>query len=331
MARGRMLNKTVSLSTKFAALPDDTCRLLATWTIPHLDKNGVFYGEAAIVRSLIFTLREDITTAKVETYLKAMERVGLMYRFTADGHTWQVWPGFSDNQPGLREERERSDYPLPPARENPATARENPATAGNTPAEVEVEVEREVEVEVEDSADAALPHPSSALKNPQIGSSTPLEANTVAAQTIAPDPPHTFEDTESTTTDPTPKKNRTRAPKTADADANPNHQALFAAIAECCHMDARLTGGRIGKAAKELWHAVHATPEQVSTFKAWWFANDWRGQKGSPPTLGQLSEFWQQAQDGAAAGNAIANAARKRESAGDIAIRRLAERYGNGQ
>ena len=36
MARGRMLNRSVSLSAKFQALPDDTSRLLATWIIPQL-------------------------------------------------------------------------------------------------------------------------------------------------------------------------------------------------------------------------------------------------------------------------------------------------------
>lgn len=157
MARGRMLNKTVSLSNKFAVLPDDTCRLLATWTIPHLDKRGVFYGEPAIVRSMIFPMREDITTAQVAGYLRAMVAAGLINLFQAGGHTWQVWPGFIDNQKGLHTDREASDYPPSPecsqpapdseqtAGVNPATAGELPATAGNDPPEGEGEVEGEGE------------------------------------------------------------------------------------------------------------------------------------------------------------------------------------------
>jgi len=45
MARGRMLNKKVSRSLQFDQLPDDTCRLLATWTVAHLDVNGVFCAD----------------------------------------------------------------------------------------------------------------------------------------------------------------------------------------------------------------------------------------------------------------------------------------------
>ena len=70
MARGRMVNHSISRSLKFNQLPDDTCRLLATWIISHLDKNGVFYGDPVMVRSLIFPRRVDIEVAQVEAYLR---------------------------------------------------------------------------------------------------------------------------------------------------------------------------------------------------------------------------------------------------------------------
>ncbi len=54
MAKGRMLNRETSLSLKLNALVNDTTRLLATWTIPHLDKHGVFHADAQIVKSLVF-------------------------------------------------------------------------------------------------------------------------------------------------------------------------------------------------------------------------------------------------------------------------------------
>ncbi|MCG3208649.1 MAG: hypothetical protein FOGNACKC_02261 [Anaerolineae bacterium] len=115
MARGRMLNNSISLSLKFNQLPDDTCRLLATWTISHLDKNGVFYGLAVSVKSLVMPHRADISVEQVESYLQAMERVGLIRRFAANGLMWQWWPTFTDNQIGLRPERESSDFPEPPS------------------------------------------------------------------------------------------------------------------------------------------------------------------------------------------------------------------------
>ncbi len=163
MARGRMLNKTVSLSMKFAALPDDTCRLLATWTIPQLDCHGVFYADPATVRSLIFPMREDITTATIEQYITAMESVGLIRLFTAQGRRWQEWSGFADNQVGLRADRESSDFPDPLqyADTPPDNAGNLPESirqvAGKLPAEGEYEVEVEGKVKENRTADAVAP------------------------------------------------------------------------------------------------------------------------------------------------------------------------------
>lgn len=114
MARGRLINQSICASLKFHNLPDDTCRLFASWTIAHLDKNGVFYGNAQMVKSTIFPRRTDITVEQIESYLQAMEQLGLIIRFVADGDEWQWWPGFLDNQPNLRREREKTGYPLPP-------------------------------------------------------------------------------------------------------------------------------------------------------------------------------------------------------------------------
>lgn len=116
MARGRMLNNKVSASRQMNdLLPDDTCRLLATWLISHLDKNGVFYGEPVMVKSLVFPRRADVTVDQIEYYLQAMEHAELIVRFQARGETWLWYPSFPDNQVGLRAERESSDFPLPPA------------------------------------------------------------------------------------------------------------------------------------------------------------------------------------------------------------------------
>lgn len=118
-----MVNNSISLSIKFNQLPDDTCRLLATWIISHLDKNGVFYGDSNTVKSLVLPFRSDITIERVETYLQAMERIGLITRFEENGLLWQWWPTFADNQVGLRPEREATSFPFPPA-----------APAGTSPA-----------------------------------------------------------------------------------------------------------------------------------------------------------------------------------------------------
>lgn len=135
MARGRMLNKTVSLSQKFANLPDDTCRLLATWSIAFLDYRGVFYAEPAIVRSQVMPLSDDITNAKIAVYLQAMEDVGLIARFEANDRKWMQWPGFGDNQIGLRRKRESTDFPAPPGWVDDDDANDVEHDGGNLPEE----------------------------------------------------------------------------------------------------------------------------------------------------------------------------------------------------
>jgi hypothetical protein len=108
-----MLNKKVSGSKQMDDLPDDTCRLLATWLIPHLDKNGVFHGDPLMVKNLVFTRRSDIDTGAIDRYLLDMELVGLIVRFYARGEWWIQYPNFAANQAGLRPERETTDFPSP--------------------------------------------------------------------------------------------------------------------------------------------------------------------------------------------------------------------------
>lgn len=177
MAIGRLLNRKVVLSVAMHTLPDDTARLLATWMIPQLDKNGVFYADPAVVRSLVFPMRPEVSIDAVSRILDAMEAAGLIVRFEALGRRWLSWPGFAENQPGLRQDRERTDFPEPPnlsersisgtlptfARENPAIAgsprdfsRENPEKSREKPAE-EKGIEEESEEEERGNAREARP------------------------------------------------------------------------------------------------------------------------------------------------------------------------------
>ncbi|MFA4974561.1 MAG: hypothetical protein WC683_18290 [bacterium] len=153
MARGRMLNTSISKAKKFDELPDDTCRLLATWTIAHLDLNGVFYADPMLVRSVVFPRRADITLEQVEGYLAAMQSVGLIQLFEDRGEMWQWWPGFADNQPGLRRERERTDYPLPPVCRQPAD--NLPPKCGEMSAESKSKLNQ---IKVVEGVAAKIPH-----------------------------------------------------------------------------------------------------------------------------------------------------------------------------
>jgi hypothetical protein len=130
-----MLSKSVSLSMKMQALPDDTCRLLATWTIPHLDKRGVFYGDPVVVKSLVLPMRSDVTVQQVQTCIEAMVSAGLILLFDAGGRRWQAWPGFKSHQVGLRDDRESTDFPAPPQGDASTAPDEAVQDAGNLPEE----------------------------------------------------------------------------------------------------------------------------------------------------------------------------------------------------
>lgn len=165
-----MLNKKVSANLAFHSLPDDTCRLLATWTIAHLDVRGVFYGDPAMVKAAVFPRRQDITVETVARYLDAIESAPvpegehpLMVRFEAAGQQWQWWPGFESEQVGLRADRETTDFPEPPTGNFPRIVEECAENGGIEAGELPAEEKRSLNTssrEVKqntDGADAPLP------------------------------------------------------------------------------------------------------------------------------------------------------------------------------
>jgi hypothetical protein len=114
MARGRMLSKDISLDEKVDALSDDSARLLFTWLIPHLDREGRMYGEPGVIKSIVAP-RRNWSNKRVEKYLTEMEKLGLIVRYPFNGNRYLLAPGFEKHQVGLRKEREsQSKIPTPP-------------------------------------------------------------------------------------------------------------------------------------------------------------------------------------------------------------------------
>ena len=105
MARGRFVSKAISLDEKVDALSDDTCRLLFTWLIPHLDCEGRIYGDAQTVKSIVFP-RRNISVGKIEKYLKELEIFELIFRYFIDGNQYLCMKNFEKHQPGLQKIRE---------------------------------------------------------------------------------------------------------------------------------------------------------------------------------------------------------------------------------
>ena len=105
MARGRMLSKDISLDEKVDLLSDDTCRLLFTWLIPHLDVEGRMYGDARLFKAIVAP-RRPYTLKKVEKCLTEMEKFGLITRYSFNGNTYLESPNFEKHQPGLQKNKE---------------------------------------------------------------------------------------------------------------------------------------------------------------------------------------------------------------------------------
>jgi len=72
-------------------------------------------------------------------------------------------------------------------------------------------------------------------------------------------------------------------------------QAMFSALAQTCQIDLTLMTseqrGQLNQSEKRLRKAG-ILPEDLQGFGQWWFANDWRGKKGQPPTPAQVRSEW---------------------------------------
>ncbi len=170
MASGRMLQRKISKSHDVAALmvrvSDDLglehgpfAALLFTWCVAHLDCEGRMHGDPRLVRAEVFPLIDVITVAHVGHYLSAMAKLELVIWYEHKGRRWLAFPGFSDSQPGLRKDREKSTFPSPEEGSRildgnlPATSRQ---PAGELPAEVKRSLsEVEEKITIPDSPPAS--------------------------------------------------------------------------------------------------------------------------------------------------------------------------------
>lgn len=137
MARGRMISKAISLDEKVNALSGDTVRLLFTWLIPHLDCEGRTYGDPQTVKSIVFP-RRNISVAKIEKYLKELEKLELILRYSVNGNQYLCMKNFEKHQVGLRKNKEIPSQ-IPPLRTDSGRNED-----GNSPTQVKVKVKDKV-------------------------------------------------------------------------------------------------------------------------------------------------------------------------------------------
>jgi hypothetical protein len=160
MARGRFINKAISLDEKVDALSDDTARLLFTWLIAHLDCEGRMHGDAVTVKSIVFP-RRNISQRKIEKYLKELEKFELIFRYSVNGNQYLWMKNFEKHQVGLKKNREAQSQ-IPPFTQE--LIRTN---VGESPSEVKVKVKVKVKTP-KGGQRKALPSTKKAEKDPRV-------------------------------------------------------------------------------------------------------------------------------------------------------------------
>lgn len=88
--------------------------------------------------------------------------------------------------------------------------------------------------------------------------------------------------------------NQTHSTRSTETDKGSEQKSMFGALASLCKVDQKLSRGQLARYASELRKAGY-TLEDLNTFKAWWYKNDFRGKKGSPPKIATVAELILQA------------------------------------
>lgn len=122
MARGRFISKEITIDKKVNSLSSPWSMLGFTWLLTHADVYGRTYGDPAVVRSMIFPRRPEVTVEEVEGFIKEWNDAGLINWYEAEGDMYIEFPNFTKHQLGLRYDKEaKSSIPC-----NPATPEELP-------------------------------------------------------------------------------------------------------------------------------------------------------------------------------------------------------------
>jgi len=114
MARGRFISQEITKDKKINSLSDDTSRLAFTWLVTMADCEGRTYGDPAIVRSMVFPRRSNVTVEQMESYIIEWHNSGMVIWYEADGDKWIVFPNFEKHQVGLRKDKEAPSVIPPP-------------------------------------------------------------------------------------------------------------------------------------------------------------------------------------------------------------------------
>ena len=114
MPKGRIVVRSITESKKLAALETDGARLLYTWLVVMVDREGRFTGDPFLVNSRVF-VRLGKSEETVEEYLQDLEDKNLIVRWDHEGDTFLCLPNFHEKTPGTNKMKEaKSEIPDPP-------------------------------------------------------------------------------------------------------------------------------------------------------------------------------------------------------------------------
>ncbi len=155
-----MVSPRISTDQRVRELPCVAARLLFTWMIAHADNCGRLRAEAAYVRARVIPHEPEVSESDVAEWLAAMDRLGLVRLYEADGGQYLQLSGWHKNQ--RLDRQKHSDIPPPPPvapvgpdREPLVTDRAQSVSGSGRGRGIGSRSEREEEVEVEEERGGA--------------------------------------------------------------------------------------------------------------------------------------------------------------------------------
>lgn len=111
MAKGRMLNKTISIDMELAKLSKESL-LLYTWCIPHLDIKGRIFAEPEQIKGTVVPYLKWCTLKKIKECIVEISRTSLVVYY-GDNFKYLEFTGFAKNQTVYEDRESKSVIPDP--------------------------------------------------------------------------------------------------------------------------------------------------------------------------------------------------------------------------
>jgi hypothetical protein len=126
MARGRMIDKCISISEKINDLTVKEA-FIYTWIIPHLDDWGRTSGSPRTLKALVFPMKREISINCIELALIKFKQIGLFWWETIGSIQVLQQPPEEFNSHQSISENKRSKSTLPEIPRNPQEMPEIPS------------------------------------------------------------------------------------------------------------------------------------------------------------------------------------------------------------